>query len=914
VSHHTDDAWSVQYASPFGNDANDGKSWATAKFAMEAAACSLYLGNCTTRTTGYGHVYFAEGTHAWASSTAYGLRMMTSGDPAFNSTNPPAGWMNSTGQTFGFSGVGCGSHNQGLEPACSMVGTTADGVSIQTSSMSEPQEFQDIVTGGQVLVGICSDYTRANSCGSVTETFRNVQANGTLAHGSAFAVGANSFWIHFFECGWQAYNIPATIVSTTNMGLSRASGIVTVTTTAPHAFSSTSGATTYPFPDRVLIEDADDPTFDGTFVITGTPTSTSFTYLQTGLPNATSERGAAIVDRNFGGDIDDFGAMGDFTQGYISVVGGEGHYGGWRWWNDGGNGDGMVFQGYIVEGDFAVTAPAFAYDSHGGSILMATVDQIRLADNAGVGNTAVIDPSAVAFAGGLRIGSGIDVFGPGQVGYPDTLNQKNPLTQSQYGMFRGHLYGVPPDAGESTPIFVRYPNLFNTSVATLETNCTNVGATPALYADHQGGMNGVSCTSAGGTPLQWNFSSVALTSVHVGDYIVVAERAININPHALGNRGTSPDAIAINDLSWGGDTVTYAAVPNLNIVATGQGDSNYEWVLAVRKIATTTSSTPTALWYELVDNIRGRIVDQSSMMFLHIPYNDPLATDNEVVNLAATLRSYPSTAAVGEMWAGPQQITHNISGLTTGFIPKAGSATTISANSACDDSVTTATTITCTEPLVATSLTATGSGAGVLQLGNGSAPSLLANGFSFFAPVTITTGFGWSAPAGENASAGLLHLAAAASHISAATVSAVTSADMAVVNTRQTCDIPVGDTSASALANAQLGPQSRICYIPAAATIVEMDVNADAGTPNVIVGRNHAGTIANVVSAALATAASGGIACTNTGGTTGIDGATTCTNTLQNTSLSAGDYLELVSGTAGGTAKFFVVHVIYTIN
>lgn len=143
---------------------------------------------------------------------------------------------------------------------------------------------------------------------------------------------------------------------------------------------------------------------------------------------------------------------------------------------------------------------------------------------------------------------------------------------------------------------------------------------------------------------------------------------------------------------------------------------------------------------------------------------------------------------------------------------------------------------------------------------------------------------------------------------------AVTSAKMAAANTYRTCDIPINDTSGSAITSGQMGPQSRVCFIPAASTIVEMDVNADAGTPNIIVGRNHAGTIANIVSGALATAASGGIACSNTGGTTGINGATTCSSTLQNTSLSAGDYLELVSGTPGGTAKFFVVHVVYTVN
>jgi hypothetical protein len=90
-----------------------------------------------------------------------------------------------------------------------------------------------------------------------------------------------------------------------------------------------------------------------------------------------------------------------------------------------------------------------------------------------------------------------------------------------------------------------------------------------------------------------------------------------------------------------------------------------------------------------------------------------------------------------------------------------------------------------------------------------------------------------------------------------------------------------------------------------------MDVSADAGTPNIIIGKNHGGTISNIVSAALATAASGAIACSNSGGTLGLDGATTCGATLQNTTLARGDYLQEVSGTAGGTAKAMSVHVIY---
>jgi hypothetical protein len=138
------------------------------------------------------------------------------------------------------------------------------------------------------------------------------------------------------------------------------------------------------------------------------------------------------------------------------------------------------------------------------------------------------------------------------------------------------------------------------------------------------------------------------------------------------------------------------------------------------------------------------------------------------------------------------------------------------------------------------------------------------------------------------------------------------------------CDIAVGDTSGSAIVAGQLGPQKRVCKVPAVATILEIDVSADAGTPNVIVGRSRcttftanvctAETRVNLTSAALAAAASGFDGCSNAGGTTGFDGGTTCSSTLQNTAVLAGDYIELVSGTPGGTAKFMTIHVIYSVN
>ncbi len=136
----------------------------------------------------------------------------------------------------------------------------------------------------------------------------------------------------------------------------------------------------------------------------------------------------------------------------------------------------------------------------------------------------------------------------------------------------------------------------------------------------------------------------------------------------------------------------------------------------------------------------------------------------------------------------------------------------------------------------------------------------------------------------------------------------------AVVQTRRTCMIDVGADNGTALVDADLGPQLDQCFIPFAATVVEVEVMADAGTPSVIVQRSHLGTPTALLSGALATASAGAVACSNTGGTTGLDGTTTCTNTLQNTAVAVGDWIGLTSGTAGGTAKRMSVAVVFTVN
>ena len=131
------------------------------------------------------------------------------------------------------------------------------------------------------------------------------------------------------------------------------------------------------------------------------------------------------------------------------------------------------------------------------------------------------------------------------------------------------------------------------------------------------------------------------------------------------------------------------------------------------------------------------------------------------------------------------------------------------------------------------------------------------------------------------------------------------------------CSFTFGADNASAvLVDLDIGPQGRLCEVPDNATLVEITVAADAGTPSVIVQRfrPNGATTVDLLSAAKATASAGAIACANTGGTTSINGTTTCSATLQNTGLLKGDWLQTKTNAAGagGTAKRLSVSVIWT--
>jgi hypothetical protein len=142
----------------------------------------------------------------------------------------------------------------------------------------------------------------------------------------------------------------------------------------------------------------------------------------------------------------------------------------------------------------------------------------------------------------------------------------------------------------------------------------------------------------------------------------------------------------------------------------------------------------------------------------------------------------------------------------------------------------------------------------------------------------------------------------------------VGSAQIAIVNTRRTCMVLIGADNGSALTSADIAPQGRQCFIPAASHVVEITVAADGGTPAVVVAKNHAGVLTDL-SGSLATAASGGLACANAAGTgVGIDGVTNCSTQITMTALGAGDWIETHTSASASTAKRMSIAVTYVVD
>jgi hypothetical protein len=99
------------------------------------------------------------------------------------------------------------------------------------------------------------------------------------------------------------------------------------------------------------------------------------------------------------------------------------------------------------------------------------------------------------------------------------------------------------------------------------------------------------------------------------------------------------------------------------------------------------------------------------------------------------------------------------------------------------------------------------------------------------------------------------------------------------------------------------------------ATLVEVNIQCDAGTPSILLQRRRgASTVADLLSGALASAGTTHTCAMSSTGATCIDGTTSSGSiTVTNTSLNAGDVIEVKSGT-GSTEKRCRIHNVLTVN
>jgi hypothetical protein len=230
--------------------------------------------------------------------------------------------------------------------------------------------------------------------------------------------------------------------------------------------------------------------------------------------------------------------------------------------------------------------------------------------------------------------------------------------------------------------------------------------------------------------------------------------------------------------------------------------------------------------------------------------------------------------------------------------------------------------VTVTNPSAAASMTVAGTSGGIAYFPSAStwasSGALAANG------VVLGGGAG-SAPTVTSADSTGTHALFATAGAPAFRAMAV--GDLPVASVRRTCIIDNDAQSASALTAAQF---SGHCVIPAAATIVEVDVMGGTqtltgsgtapiftGTGSIQLGKytlSTSGTVTGLLSGALATATGKACALSATGGTC-INGLTSsATIAISTTTLAAGDVLYVSAATADAAQTWYTVTVVYTVN
>ena len=288
-------AQSVCYASPSGNDGNDGSYWSLAKGDVMACYDALPPSG--------GAIYFTDGGSPRApiplckatDPHGCGIWVMGARDP--NYSNPPPGWRHGKG-AVNFVGVGgsCAFAFALTPQVCtSGGGRDANHPELWLSDVSVFSFSNISLSGSHVPAYIGVDSTQSFTdinAASWDLKFDNVffGVNPVVGAGPSMLIASTSGWNFFNHCQFQGNG-----QEIANNSCSRTSGVTTCTGVALYPPKAIVLPTSWSGTMNLGVFGASDPSFDGIQSATITSSKT-FTYSQPGLPNSSATRVLASSD------------------------------------------------------------------------------------------------------------------------------------------------------------------------------------------------------------------------------------------------------------------------------------------------------------------------------------------------------------------------------------------------------------------------------------------------------------------------------------------------------------------------------------------------------------------------------------------------------------------------------------------
>jgi hypothetical protein len=668
----------VQYVrSPFlGDNDNDGRSWGTAKADITSAYDAL-----PTPEGGTIYVSSGNGDHIneisyWSAEDSFtrGLWILGPNDDAYDAL--PASGPDDDGfrrqksvHIIGVPEYSNRDNTGGIEHTAFISGGKGDDPlypAIWISGTTTPIKFSNIRSvnlANAVKIGLSVDGTSATNTSGVGFEDCMFTANSTAANADvvegAVKVGY-AFWVRFNRCTFGAANMTLDV---TNVALSSGT-TYTYTTSVAHGLVEG---------DTVDLISFTPSGYDGHYVISAVPTSTTFRVDIGSNPAAVSVLGDARplrTDRRAGVFIGPGTGTGEPSSGlfmfsdctFSGSAGIRYRPGGTTTFGS------VVVEDCVVEGDFVnSTAPLFDlpapstsipyHDSFLGGLI--SLRNLQVADGDPVLGTVNLD--------GLKDPHLVTVQACGAIVGPHTSIASGPSSRTD-----GDIVGSMRTRGEDRRFFgeheghrrafhpsgARYVNNFNQDETTWSSGNGSATVTTGQTAP-DGTTRAGKITSASTT--EYRRLGVNVVDPQIGDWVVVGGW---YRPET-----TFPSVSSFRPLSvtWSSASVKMDTMPSWasstgvgSAYATGRDDGDWVFATAAYQVVETTTGT-IALWLAM-NAYAGYPFFHYGGTLLHIPASDGL-TYAEVRSIRDGLASYSNRLAVGEVGTLVGQRFHAVGGM-----------------------------------------------------------------------------------------------------------------------------------------------------------------------------------------------------------------------------------------------------------